>query len=88
MQLLTFSLLALYTVVMPLLFSNWYGLYLNEPGMNASQRQTSRIVLMLATLLWPIVLPMSYLELLKKVKRYERQNLMTQPNFVSLPEMY
>ncbi|NJN48580.1 MAG: hypothetical protein HC805_00635 [Alkalinema sp. RL_2_19] len=83
MQLLTLSLLALYMVVMPLLFSSWYSLYLNEPGMNASQRQTSRIVIMLATLLWPVVLPMSYLELLNKVKRYKRQSITVQSSFVA-----
>ncbi len=83
MQALIYGLLAFYAIVMPMLFTNWYGLYCQDAGMSLNQRQTSRIVIMLATLLWPIVLPMSYLELLKKVKRYERQSLLAAQNFVS-----
>lgn len=87
MQILTFALLALYMLVMPMLFSSWYGLYLGDRHMNAQQRQTSRIVMVIATLLWPIVLPLSYLELLKKVKRYERQSL-AQPQFAPVSQVY
>jgi hypothetical protein len=83
MQVLIYGLLALYVIVMPMLFTNWYGLYIQESGMSLHQRQTSRLVIMIATALWPIVLPMSYLELLKKVKRYERQSVMAQANFMS-----
>lgn len=82
MQVLIYGLLAFYAVMMPMLFTNWYGLYSQEAGMSLNQRQTSRIVIMVATLLWPIVLPMSYLELLKKVKRYERQSRVSATNFV------
>jgi hypothetical protein len=83
MQVLIYGLLTLYAIVMPMLFTNWYGLYIQESGMSLHQRQTSRLVIMIATALWPIVLPMSYLELLKKVKRYERQSVMAQANFMS-----
>jgi hypothetical protein len=83
MQVLIYGLLVLYAIVMPMLFTNWYGLYIQESGMSLHQRQTSRLVIMIATALWPIVLPMSYLELLKKVKRYERQSVMAQANFMS-----
>jgi hypothetical protein len=83
MQVLIYGLLAFYTVMMPMLFTNWYGLYSQEAGMSLNQRQTSRIVIMVATLLWPIVLPMSYLELLKKVKRYERQSRVSAANFAT-----
>ncbi|MFM2430268.1 MAG: hypothetical protein RLZZ511_1481 [Cyanobacteriota bacterium] len=71
---LTYGLLALYAFVMPVLFTNWYGLYLQETRMTVHQRQISRIVLIIATLLWPIVLPMTYVELLQKIKRYERRS--------------
>jgi uncharacterized membrane protein len=83
MQVLIYGLLAFYAIVMPMLFTNWYGLYSQEAGMSLNQRQTSRIVIMVATLLWPIVLPMSYLELLKKVKRYERQSRVSATNFAT-----
>jgi uncharacterized membrane protein len=83
MQVLIYGLLAFYAIVMPMLFTNWYRLYSQEAGMSLKQRQTSRIVIMVATLLWPIVLPMSYLELLKKVKRYERQSRVSAANFAT-----
>jgi uncharacterized membrane protein len=87
MQVLIFGVVALYIVVMPILFLNWYGLYQQDQEMTESERQISRIVMMIATVLWPIVLPMSYLELLSKVKRYERVAGGT-PNLITpLPEM-
>jgi hypothetical protein len=70
---LSYGLLALYAFVMPVLFTNWYGLYIQATGMTTQQRQTCRIVLIIATVLWPIVLPLTYIELLQKVKRYERR---------------
>jgi hypothetical protein len=72
MQVLIYGIIALYIVMLPVLFFNWYGLYQNDSDMTESERQISRIVLVIATAIWPIVLPLSYLELLSKVKRYER----------------
>jgi hypothetical protein len=72
MQVLIYGIIALYLVMLPVLFFNWYGLYQSDSDMTESERQISRIVLVIATAIWPIVLPLSYLELLSKVKRYER----------------
>jgi hypothetical protein len=72
MQVLIYGIIALYVVMLPVLFFNWYGLYQSDSDMTESERQISRIVLVIATAIWPIVLPLSYLELLSKVKRYER----------------
>jgi hypothetical protein len=72
MQVLIYGIIALYIVMLPVLFFNWYGLYQNDSDMTESERQISRIVLVIATAIWPIVLPLSYLELLGKVKRYKR----------------
>ncbi len=87
MQVLTFGVVALYIVVMPILFLNWYGLYQQDQDMTESERQISRIVMVIATVLWPIVLPMSYLELLSKVKRYERVVAVAPNRITSSPEM-
>ncbi|MEB3292840.1 MAG: hypothetical protein VKJ24_06750 [Synechococcales bacterium] len=72
MQMLSLSVLTCYFLVMPVLFWNWITVFRKDRGMSSAERQLSLVVLAIATLLWPIVLPLSYLELLGKVKRYER----------------
>jgi hypothetical protein len=88
MQVLIFALIVLYALVMSILFSNWYALFQGDRNMSASQRQTARIVIMIATLLWPVVLPISYLELIKKLKRYEPQSYNNQSSFTSILDSY
>jgi hypothetical protein len=87
MQLLCYGLIALYVAVMPILFLNWYGFYQQEEALTDAERQASRIVMVIATVLWPIVLPLSYLELMSKLKRYERMTGKSTAGFNSLPEM-
>jgi hypothetical protein len=87
MQVMVYGLMVLYAVMMPLLFCNWYGLYQKDANMTDAERQISRIVLMIATALWPIVLPLSYMELLSKVKRYERQLVKSHAAY-AIPEVY
>jgi hypothetical protein len=87
MQLLFYGLIALYVIVMPILFLNWYGFYQQEEDLTSAERQASRIVMVIATVLWPIVLPLSYLELMGKLKRYERRTTQPASSFTSLPEM-
>jgi hypothetical protein len=87
MQLLFYGLIALYVIVMPILFLNWYGFYQQEEDLTSAERQASRIVMVIATVLWPIVLPLSYLELMGKLKRYERRTTQPASSFTPLPEM-
>lgn len=56
---------------MPMLIISWYGIHIKDPAMSPSERRWSLLVFAIATLLWPIVLPLTYVELLSKVKRYE-----------------
>jgi uncharacterized membrane protein YozB (DUF420 family) len=73
MQMLSLSILTCYFLVMPVLFWNWLGFFRKDGDMSGTERRLSLLVLAIATVLWPIVLPLSYLELLGKVKRYERR---------------
>jgi hypothetical protein len=88
MQMLLYGLLTCYLIAMPILFFNWYDLYQHESQMTHAERQISRMVLGIATLLWPIVLPLSYLELIRKVKRYEQQDRRLKPEFTAISEVY
>jgi hypothetical protein len=87
MQAIVYSLVAAYVLFMPVLFFNWYGLYQKSDDMTATDRQICRVVLMIATLAWPIVLPLSYMELINKVKRYERRAVKGTAHY-AIPEMY
>lgn len=73
MGMLTVIALTCYLMVMPVLFLTWLGFFLRDAEMTLSERRMSKLVLGIATLFWPVVLPLAYVELLGKVKRYERR---------------
>ena len=62
-----------YLIVMPILLVRWLNAFLKDSTMSASQRHLSLVVLAIATLGWPIVLPFVYLELLSKAQKAARQ---------------
>ncbi|KAM3093262.1 hypothetical protein ACKFKG_19840 [Phormidesmis sp. 146-35] len=74
MQTLLFFLGVFYLGMMPILFIGWLGFFRQDADMSKEEKQVSLIVLTIATLLWPIVLPFAYLELLGKFKRATRTN--------------
>lgn len=49
----------------------WLGFFLADKEMNSEQRFFSSLILVIATILWPIVVPFAYLELLKSQKKYK-----------------
>jgi hypothetical protein len=51
------------------LFCEWLNFFLADVDMTSHQRFYSGIVLILGTLLWPLVIPFAYLELLKFQKK-------------------
>jgi uncharacterized membrane protein len=86
MQTILYGLFVCYLLVMPVLFVNWFGMFQQDTEATGVERQLSWIVLVLATLAWPVVLPLTYVELLAKVKRYERRDRMVRLGFDSFPE--
>jgi uncharacterized membrane protein len=86
MQTILYSLFACYLLVMPVLFANWFGMFQQDTEATGIERQLSWIVLALATVAWPVVLPLTYVELLAKVKRYERRERLGRLGFDSLSE--
>jgi hypothetical protein len=71
MQTILHGLTICYWMMMPILIVSWYGIHIKDPAMSPSERRLSLLVFTIATLLWPVVLPLTYVELLSKVKRYE-----------------
>jgi len=54
-----------YLFIACILFFRWLDFFVKDSGMTREQRRFSVIILVSATLLWPITVPFSYLELLK-----------------------
>lgn len=75
MQILTGLLLVIYGVVAPVLFFKWVELMKHDRPASRRERTLSRCVVLIATALWPIVLPLTYLELLERVRRQERSGI-------------
>jgi hypothetical protein len=70
-QILIGSILTIYGVVAPVLFFKWVELMGRDRNASRRERLLSRWVVLIATALWPIVLPLTYLELLERVRRQE-----------------
>jgi hypothetical protein len=68
---LAYSAMLIYLVMTYCFFSAWLDFFLQDKEMNSAQRSFSGIILVVASLLWPIVVPFAYLELLKFHKKHK-----------------
>jgi hypothetical protein len=75
MQIVIGPLLVIYGVVAPVLFFKWVELMRRDRQVSRRERMLSQCVVLIATALWPIVLPLTYLELLERIRRQERQGI-------------
>ena len=53
-------------------FVQWLDFFVDDQEMTPGQRNFSMIILVGATILWPIVVPFAYLELLKFQKKHKQ----------------
>ncbi|MGB6296255.1 MAG: hypothetical protein WBF90_08720 [Rivularia sp. (in: cyanobacteria)] len=53
-------------------FIQWLGFFIDDKEMNSTQRYFSTIILILGTILWPVIVPFAYLELLKFHKKHKQ----------------
>lgn len=70
--LLTHLAIVFYLVLAYCFFNQWLDFILNDEEMASQQRFLSSWFLVIATVLWPIVVPFAYLELLKFHKKHKR----------------
>ena len=59
-------ILAIYVSVAVYFFATWFTIFQEDSGLSPRQIRLSWAVLLIATLFWPIVVPISYWELLRK----------------------
>ena len=50
----------------------WLGFFIDDKEMTPTQRYLSMFDLILATILWPLIVPLAYLELLKFHKKHKQ----------------
>ncbi len=62
----------IYLVMTFCFFMTWLDFFLQDEEMNSAQRYYSGVLLVGASILWPIVVPFAYLELLKFHKKHKK----------------
>jgi hypothetical protein len=75
MQVVIGSLLVIYGAVASMLFFKWLELMRGDRHLSRRERLLSKGVVLIATAFWPIALPLTYLELLERVRRQERRGI-------------
>lgn len=53
-------------------FVQWLGFFIDDKEMNSTQRYFSMLILILGTILWPLIVPLAYLELLKFHRKHKQ----------------
>lgn len=62
MELLQTALVIAYLLITSYFFINWLEFFNQTPSSSVEDRFLSVVVLVIATILWPFVIPISYLE--------------------------
>ena len=62
--------IAFYVIMLPILFSRWLDFMQRDDSLSSNEKFSSWVLLVIATILWPIVVPISYLELLDARKTF------------------
>ena len=53
-------------------FMQWLGFFIDDKDMDSGQRYFSIVILIVGTILWPLIVPFAYLELLKFHKKHKQ----------------
>jgi hypothetical protein len=61
-----------YLVMAYCFFTEWLDFFLEDDEMTLEQRYFFGVILVIASILWPIVVPLAYLELLKFHKKHKQ----------------
>lgn len=68
MELIQTALVIAYLLITSYFFINWLKFFNQTPSSSVEDRFLSVVVLSIATILWPFVIPISYLEFFKAGK--------------------
>ncbi|WP_427158126.1 hypothetical protein ACQFX9_20685 [Aliinostoc sp. HNIBRCY26] len=65
--------IAFYLAIAYFLLRKWLFFFLEDKEMSDSQRSISRVILFIATIFWPIIVPIAYIELLNLHMKYKKE---------------
>ena len=68
MELLQTALIIAYLLITSYFFINWLKFFKQTSSLSVEEEFLSVVVLVIATILWPFVIPLTYLELFQAVK--------------------
>ena len=66
-----FLAVTVYAIMGFIFFMEWLDYFLADEDMNQEMRRFSSFALIIATVLWPIVVPLAYLEVLRFQKKHK-----------------
>ena len=66
MNALQVTLVSAYLFMAPLYFNSWFKLFKKDTSLSARERLLSRVILVISTILWPLVVPIAYLEIIQR----------------------
>lgn len=66
MKLMIVALVFVYLLMAPRFFTRWLKLFKQDSSLSSEDKLLSMAILVIATTLWPVVVPIAYLELLKE----------------------
>lgn len=66
MKLLQVALIVAYLFMAPFYFNSWLELFRKDTDLSSKERLVSMVILVISTILWPIIVPIAYLELLRQ----------------------
>jgi len=67
-KLFTLSLVSYYLLMGTILFTTWLEFFQRDTRLVFEEKVLSALTLVVATLLWPLVIPLAYLELIFKIR--------------------
>ena len=59
----------------PFYFSSWLKLFNKDTTITSNERVVCRVILVMSTILWPLIVPIAYLELLNKKNKEIDQSM-------------
>lgn len=60
------ALVVAYLFMAPFYFTSWLKLFRKDTDLSSNGKRVSMAILAISTILWPIIVPIAYLELLKQ----------------------
>lgn len=69
MKILLLLLVAFYTYISIRLFSSWMRFLLSDTDLTLGWTYLSVVIIITASLFWPLIVPFAYLELLRKIQQ-------------------